>query len=323
MSPRIAAAGLDLDQPGRMPAPIAPDQGRGGGPRKNRDEDPGLAMTYRTLLLHLHDDARAAACAEVAARLARGFQARLLGLSCHEPVPWPSDGAVAFLAGDPLTAPLRQAEQRAEGREAGFERQCRLAGLASFATLRDDGDPAAAILTHALGADLVVLGQPDPHEPAWRARRALVDTVLQDCARPVLVVPCAGAPAPDIDTVLVAWDDSAAAARAAAAALPLIKRARAVHLLHLRQPGQDDEALLQAGVDRAAVWLACHGFEVRGRVATNALPAGEALLSELTDTGADLLVMGAWGHRRVVERLLGGATRTVVDRMTAPVLFAH
>jgi len=79
----------------------------------------------------------------------------------------------------------------------------------------------------------------------------------------------------------------------------------------------------QASVDRAAIWLACHGLEVRGRVSTNALPVGEALLSEIADTGANLLVMGAWGRRRFVERLLGGTTRTLVDSMTAPVLFAH
>ena len=53
------------------------------------------------------------------------------------------------------------------------------------------------------------------------------------------------------------------------------------------------------------------------------LPVGEALLSEAAEVGAGLLVMGAWGHRRVVERLLGGATRTLVHSMTMPVLFAH
>jgi nucleotide-binding universal stress UspA family protein len=281
-------------------------------------------MTYRTLLLQLNDHPRSAACTDYAARLARRFEARLVGLSAHWPVPWPSDGAVAFLAGDPLTGQLREAEQHASARESEFERQCGLAGLTSFEIHRDDDtDPAAAVVSHALGADLVVLGQPDPQERAYRARRTLVDTVLQECARPVLVLPYAGALEPDVGTVLVAWDGSAEAARAAAAALPLIERARAVHLLHLRRPEQDDEAILQAGVNRAAAWLSCHGVQVRGRVSTNTLPVGEALLSELADIGAELLVMGAWGRRPLVERLLGGATRTLVDSMTVPVLFAH
>ena len=100
-------------------------------------------------------------------------------------------------------------------------------------------------------------------------------------------------------------------------------RARAVHLIQLRQPGHDAETRGQASVDSAATWLACHGCAVRGRVSMSTLPVGEALLSEIADTGADLLVMGAWGHGRFVERLLGGATRRLVDSMTAPVLFAH
>ena len=280
-------------------------------------------MTYRTVLLHLHDHARSAACAAYAAKLARSFQARLLGLSCHRHTPWPGAGTAPSIAGDPPTGGLREADERATSREVEFERQCRLAALTSFETVRDDMAPASAVVAQALGADLVVLGQPDPDERAYREHRALVDTVLQECARPVLVVPYAGDFEPDIDTVLVAWDDSVEAARAATAALPLLRRARTVHLVHLRQPGHDDQAHAQASVDRAAIWLACHGFEVRGRVSTNALPVGEALLSEIADTGANLLVMGAWGRGRLVERLLGGATRGVVDCMTAPVLFAH
>jgi len=299
-------------------------KGRGNAARKNRNDIAGAtAMTFRTMLLHLDDPAHAAACAAYAAKLARSFQARLLGLSCHRPTPWPSDGATALIAGDPLTVELRASEERASSREMEFERQCRLAELGSFETLRDDAEPASAVVEHALGADLVILGQPDPGQPRHRERRDLVDSVIQDCARPVLVVPHAGAYEPDFDTVLIAWDDSIEAARAATAALPLIKRARAVHLVHLRHPGHDSVLPQQASVDRAAIWLACHGLEVRGRVSTNALPVGEALLSEIADTGANLLVMGAWGRRRFVERLLGGTTRTLVDSMTAPVLFAH
>jgi len=280
-------------------------------------------MTYRTVLLHLHDHGRSAACAAYAAKLASGFQARLLGLSCHSPASWPSHSPAPMIGMDPIAAELRRAEKRADAREAEFERQCRLAGLASCEIVRDDIEPASAVVAHALGADLVILGQPDPDDPGYLEHRALTDTVLQECARPVLVVPYAGNFEPGFDTVLVAWDDSVEAARAATAALPLIERARTVHLIHLRQPGQDDQAHLQASVERASAWLACHGLEVRGRVSTNALPVGEALLSEITDTGANLLVMGAWGRRRFVERLLGGATRRLVDSMTAPVLFAH
>jgi nucleotide-binding universal stress UspA family protein len=280
-------------------------------------------MTYRTVLLHLQDNPRAAACAAYAAKLAQSFQARLLGLCCHTPSPWPSHTPAPMIGMDPIAAEFKRAEDRALGLEAEFDKQCRLAGLVSYELVRDDSEPTSAVIAHALGADLVILGQPDPDDPGQPQHRALVDTVLQQCARPVLVVPYAGDFEPDLGTVLVAWDDSVEAARAATAALPLLPRARAVHLIHLRQPGHGDTMHLQASVDRAAIWLACHGFEVRGRVCTNALPVGEALLSEMADAGANLLVMGAWGRRRFVERLLGGATKSLVDSMTAPVLFAH
>jgi hypothetical protein len=280
-------------------------------------------MTYRTVMLHLHDQKRSAACAAYAAKLARRFQARLLGLCCHAQAPWPSHTPAPMIGTDPIAADFKRAEDRARGLEAEFDKQCRLADLASYELVRDDIEPAAAVIAHALGADLVILGQPDPDDPDYQEHRALVDTVLQQCARPVLVVPYAGGFEPDFGTVLVAWDESVEAARAATAALPLIQRARTVHLIHLRQPGHGDPTHLQASVDRAAIWLACHGFEVRGRVSTNALPVGEALLSEIADTGAKLLVMGAWGRSRFAERLLGGATRRLVDSMTAPVLFAH
>lgn len=280
-------------------------------------------MTYRTLLLHLHDHVRSAAWAAYAARLARGFQARLIGLSCHVPAPRPGHEVAPMIGSDPIAADLRKAEERADARAVEFERQCTLAGLAAYETARDDVEPASAVVAHALGADLVVVGQPDPGDPGYHEHRALVDTVLQECPRPVLVVPYAGEFEPEFGTVLIAWDDSVEAAHAATAALPLIERARAVHLIRLRHPGHDSTLPLQAGVDRAKAWLGCHGLEVHARVCTNALPVGEALLSELADTGANLLVMGAWGRRRAVERLVGGATRTLVDSMTAPVLFAH
>jgi len=280
-------------------------------------------MTYRTVLLHLQDNPRSAACDAYAAKLARTFQAKLLGLCCHLPAPWPGHTPAPMIGMDPIAADFKRAEDRAMGLEAEFDKQCRVAGLESHELVRDVIEPAAAITAHALGADLVILGQPDPDDADYQEHRALVETVLQECARPVLVVPYAGHFEPDFGTVLVAWDDSVEAARAATAALPLIRRARSVHLVHLRQPGHGDTTHLQASVDRAAIWLACHGFEVQGRVSTNALPVGEALLSELADTGANLLVMGAWGRSRLVERLLGGATRRLVDSMTAPVLFAH
>jgi nucleotide-binding universal stress UspA family protein len=96
-------------------------------------------------------------------------------------------------------------------------------------------------------------------------------------------------------------------------------------MVHLVRVGSDreDSSLLRPGLERAATWLSGHGVTVCADVASSMLPAGEAILTQVAHAGAELLVMGAWGHSRVAERLLGGATRTMVDDMIAPVLFAH
>jgi nucleotide-binding universal stress UspA family protein len=73
-----------------------------------------------------------------------------------------------------------------------------------------------------------------------------------------------------------------------------------------------------------AVHLARHGVNARVETTmSGGIGVGNVLLSWASDSGADLLVMGAYGHTRVRELLLGGATRTILDSMTVPVLMSH
>jgi nucleotide-binding universal stress UspA family protein len=276
-------------------------------------------MSYRSLLLHLDDQPHAAACAYQAALLAIAFQGRLVGLSCRQTAPWPSDGAMAFMAGDPVTLELQASRRAALARELAFSRRCARAGLESFETASDVGDPAAAIAGRALAADLVVMGQADPAHAGHEQRRALLDAVLRRSVRPVLVLPWAGTHQAVAGPLMIGWDESACAARAVSVALPLLRRARAVHLVLLET--RDDRA--RERLRQAARWLARHGIVVHPRVRVSDAPAGRALLHESADVGATLLVMGAWGRRSVADRLLGSATRAVVEQTALPVLFAH
>ena len=147
---------------------------------------------------------------------------------------------------------------------------------------------------------------------------ATLDAALFDTGRPVLVVPPGAAP-PGFVHVAVAWDGSAQAARAVDAGMPFLRRARQVTLL--TAPGGDP----LAPVDRLVPVLARH--DVRATV-EHFTPAshhatGRALLGEVKRVGADLLVMGAYGHSRLREMIFGGATREVLAESTAPVLMAH
>jgi len=122
---------------------------------------------------------------------------------------------------------------------------------------------------------------------------------------------------------MVAWDDSREAARALADSLPLLRRFGAVQLVAWNESDEDD-ATLRARLDAVCRWLARHEIEATARV--EARPAAEiadAMLSRAADFEADLIVMGAYGHARWTERVLGGATRGILASMTVPVLMSH
>jgi nucleotide-binding universal stress UspA family protein len=141
--------------------------------------------------------------------------------------------------------------------------------------------------------------------------------------RPILVVPYAGHFATLGQRVLVGWDASREATRAVGDAMPLLAAAEQVTVLAIDpQAGPGGHGELP-GAD-ISLHLARHGVKaVIERTVSADVPIGDVLLSRAADLGADLLVMGAYGHSRARELLLGGATRTVLGSMTLPVLMSH
>lgn len=281
-------------------------------------------MTYRSILLHVDEGHDVDAQSEYAAALARLFDARLVGLSCHHlSPPLAQREPPVFAEGDPLTTRMREIEDAALERETVFLRHCRQAGLEAFDAVRDGAPAAAALCAHALGHDLVVMGAPEAAGPRQATQRALIDAVLLDGARPVLVLPRAGRFEPGAGKAILAWDGSPCAAHAAAAALPLLQRATSVDLVRVVPVGVDSGAAIPADLERAVAWLSRHGVQVHVRLAPGDRQVGRSLLFDAKAMGARLLVMGAWGRPRVVERLLGGATCDVLAALDVPTLFAH
>lgn len=185
---------------------------------------------------------------------------------------------------------------------------------------RDQG--LMAFNRSALYADLVLLGQHDPRPGSTQDLPAdFVEWTLHDSGKPVLVLPYTTRQPLPMRTALVAWKESREAARALSAALPLLRRADQVHVVMWSDsPSPHSPA-------EAAPLLAClqrHGVvaEVHPQgPATSQL--GDHLLSLAADLGADLLVMGCYGHARIREWVTGGVTRTVLRSMTLPVLMSH
>lgn len=183
--------------------------------------------------------------------------------------------------------------------------------------------PVPAFIERALYADLVVLGQRDPLDTAaFDVPAGFVESVIIDSGKPALIVPYVGEASAAPSTVLVAWKSTRESARALAASLPLLQRARNVHVVASAQDASQG-ALALTAIEQL---LRLHGIEdVRQHRGLGSLErdAGNGLLSLAADVGAGLLVMGCYGHSRARELVLGGASRTVLQSMTLPVLMAH
>ncbi len=122
------------------------------------------------------------------------------------------------------------------------------------------------------------------------------------------------------ETVMLAWNGTCEAKRALSDALPLLRQAGKTIVFGV-DTGDGTHA---PGAD-ISVHLARHGVaaETRHRTASSDLDASDILLSEISDQGAGLLVMGGYGHHRMREVLLGGLTRSILRHMTVPVLMSH
>lgn len=281
-------------------------------------------MAIRDILVHLDATAATTARLDLAARLAQQHRAHLVGLFVVD-VPLPvfmggEVGGAAFAA--ELLAELRDAALAdAAQLKPRFEERLRRDGL-SGEWRQPEGITPAEIATHGRYADLVVVGQADPAGLA-PAAVAATEAALFATGRPVLVVPHAWSGESVGHRVLVGWNASREAARAVHDALPLIAGASSVTVLTVNAEASAEGHGDEPGADIAR-HLARHGLQVTvRRVAGSEIGAGDLLLNEAADLGSDLIVMGGYGHSRLREVVLGGATRTMLKSMTVPTLLSH
>ncbi len=174
---------------------------------------------------------------------------------------------------------------------------------------------------HALFAGIVVFGQHDASNlQSLGVPADFVESVLIASGKPGLVLPCAGSFPTVGREVLVAWKPTREAARALSASIPLLQRAKRIHVVG--EAGNEQREPRDGDLQR---YLRSHGIEanIERHAAIAAESSGEGLLSLAAHVGADLLVMGCYGHSRARELVLGGASRTVLRSMTLPVLMAH
>jgi nucleotide-binding universal stress UspA family protein len=281
-------------------------------------------MSYKDLLVVLDSDTASRGRMDLAASLAERFAAHLVGL-----YPLPISEAPSHFGYydpallDPFFRELREKAQEVCDKEReAFEHAASLRGLSAewrVAEVGAESDPAL----HARYVDLTILGQVDPNGGDAELLRPRPEHVTFASGRPILVVPYAGHFATVGRRVLIGWNATREATRAVNDAMPLLIEADVVTVLTIdAREGPDGHGELP-GAD-IALHLARHGVKATvERTVSADISAGDVLLSRAADLGADLLVIGAYGHSRVRELLLGGATRSILQSMTLPVLMSH
>jgi nucleotide-binding universal stress UspA family protein len=280
-------------------------------------------MNLRSLVVYLDGTTRCDVRTQLAARVAAAHGCHLVGVAPIGPLELDATPSAAARFLDEATHAREVALHRAAEWTEQFIHRCHALGVLSVVADIYQGDPATVLLHHAHCADAAVIGQADPASPTFRDERRFVEQVLLHNARPTLLVPHAGQPGDIAETVLVAWDDSRASARATADAIPWLRRAAQVHLIAWRRSDELAEAAVHERLLAVQRWLAQHGVNALARVQTTRVPIGEALLQEAAAIGADLVVMGTYGHSRWSERLLGGVTRTALASSPVPLLMSH
>jgi nucleotide-binding universal stress UspA family protein len=276
-------------------------------------------MAWKTITTQLSNPHRAEVLLSVAGRLAERFEGHLIGIDATpafafaSPVVTPAD-VDAIIAADET----RTAEARAIFEKAATNR----AFVAEWRELKlTNVDLPGAVLEHARASDLVVASQADPN---WELSGMFdfPERLVMESGRPVLVVPYAGAYGEIGKRITIAWSGKRESTRAVFDALPLLKIAEAVTLLCVVGKGEADPGEL-LGTEIAAS-LARHGVKLTvQKSVVEDIGVADDILSRLSDSGADVLVMGAYGYSRLREMVFGGVTHHILKHMTVPTLMSH
>lgn len=277
-------------------------------------------MSYKTILVHLDAAKSLATRLDLALQVARKFDAHLVGLYALTVVPTPS---YAIAEAGELAAANRKASAELEQRaRAAWDAAVRRAGWQKTEWRSSADDALATVTLHARYADLIVVGQKEPGD-ASGVSGEFAHRLPLAAGRPVLFVPYASEKRPVGERVIVAWDAGRESARAVVDALPFLAAAREVKIATFNAGRAGDRHGETPGAD-VGLFLARHDVKVSvARFQSENRDIGNQLLSRAADLGSDLIVMGAYGHSRLAELVLGGATRTILESMTVPVLMSH
>ena len=278
-------------------------------------------MSLKSILVHLDRSKRCNQRLDTAVQLAAEFRAKLVGVYLVPGIEL-APSVAALLPKEFVERRLRELSDAQHESEQAFRQAAATARIAAE-WRAPSGAPLDAAVAHGRCADLIVVGQSASPDPESVFVDELIATTILSTARPTLIVPHIGPRATLGANVLVAWDGGREAARAIADALPLLERANTVTVITVNTDS-GGRALDGPAVTRLTAYLRAQGVTaVVDRDSVSDITVGERLLSRAADLGSDLIVMGGYAHARLRELVLGGVTRTMLEKMTVPVLMSH
>ncbi|MCB6179567.1 universal stress protein [Rhodobacter sp. Har01] len=281
-------------------------------------------MAYKSLLTIAASPETAARAVEAAAMIARKVDAHLdaLGLGVDRTqVGYSYVGSGAVI----LQVAMERAEEEARQNEAALKAAMAAQGpdlrWAVESAVSQIGALTDLVSTRARYADLVVLPKPYGKTQGPEAE-AVIEAAMFEGMAPVLVVPEKGLSSAEPKRIVLAWNQSREAMVAARRAMPFLKRAELVTITVIDPPAHGPERSDPGGL--LCQLLVRHGVKAEVQVLARTLPRiSDVLARHCRDINADLLVMGAYGHSRFREAILGGATRNMLEQAEVPVFMAH
>jgi nucleotide-binding universal stress UspA family protein len=295
---------------------------RGGGGREDefQSKRKGSDMAIKDILVHVTESSDEDGRAAAAAALAKAHDAHVTGLFTRYITPLPA--YVQSQIGTELIEHQRNMfDEMVQDAQSAFTKRMEAEGV-SAEWRSVDGEPGHTLTVNARYCDLLIMGRRDASGSDGALH--LVQTAVLESGKPVIMMPASAPARPLGRHVLAGWSGTRESARAIDAALPLLAAAERVDVIAVDPREGDADAHGQIPAADLCRHLARHGVRAEAQsVSSTGHGAGEILLARAVADGADLLVIGAYGHSRWREMVLGGATQHVLHHAKIPVLMAH
>jgi nucleotide-binding universal stress UspA family protein len=277
-------------------------------------------MTIRDVLLTLttYPDPTPISVVDVAVSFASSLGCHIAAMACEVHVQVPGSFVSFGTAGAIAAGTAHRSRDNAQALLAAFEAAAQKAAL-SHETIHEKSlsyRVPERLVEYARLRDLTIVSVPEPYDQ-WYA-----EAIIFGSGRPTLILPESAPFKPfELNTVVVAWDFSRSAARAVADAIPILEKAKVVRIVTVTNEKVIDT---NHSSEELAKNLSRHGIDVIvDHVDAAGRSIGDSLTREIASYNADLLVMGAYGHSRFREFVLGGATQSMLSKPLLPILFSH